>query len=74
MTNYEDMEYKGFKGSVHHEEDYFYGEVNDICGVVLYEGETLEELHFYFKEAVDDYLKTCEKHKVCPYTGKRMTE
>lgn len=70
MTNYEDMEYKGFKGSVHHEDDYFYGRILHINSIISYEGLNEDELEKHFVEAVDEYIETCEEYKVCPYTGK----
>ena len=44
-----------------------------IRDIVTFHGETVDELEKAFKEAVDDYLATCEKPGVKPnkpYSGK----
>lgn len=76
------MEYKGYKGSVEYSK-----EDNCLCGkvlglskaLILYEGQTLEELRKDFEAGVDDYLEGCKAEGVKPmkpYSGRlnlRMT-
>lgn len=73
MGKFDDMEYKGYYGTVCIEDDYYYGEVKNVCGVVVYEGSTYEELNHYFKEAVDDMIKHCQKYNISPITGKKLS-
>ena len=58
------LEYKGFHGSVEYsrDDDILYGKVQDIHGLVLYEGKSLDELKKDFCGAVDDYLSIMRKH------------
>lgn len=50
--------YKGFTGSVAYSEDdnVFFGKIEDIDGLVNFEGESVDELKESFYEAVDDYI------------------
>lgn len=70
------LEYKGYKGSVEYSK-----EDNCLCGkilgmskdLILYEGNTLDELRHDFEEGVDSYLSACaadgrKPHK--PFSGK----
>lgn len=62
--------YKGYTGSVEYnpEDKCLFGEVQDVPALILYEGQTLEELEADFRDAIDDYLELCaEKH----YTPER---
>jgi len=76
------LEYKGYKGSVE------YSQADDcLCGkvqgmnkaLILYEGQTLEELRKDFEAGIDDYLEGCKADGVKPikpYSGRlnlRMT-
>lgn len=56
------MNYKGYWGSVHFndEDDLFYGRIEFIRALVSYEGRDVDALRQAFREAVDDYLQTCE--------------
>ena len=70
------LEYKGYKGSVE------YSKVdNCLCGkvqglnkvLILYEGQTLEELRKDFINGIDSYLEGCKAdgvEPVKPYSGK----
>lgn len=51
--------YKGYTGGVRYSRDdgCYYGIVQNIAGLMSYEGKTLEELEEDFHGAVDDYLK-----------------
>ena len=57
------MEYKGYYGSVHYDEDelIFYGKLEFIKALVSYEGTTAVNIKQAFHEAVDDYFLVCEK-------------
>ena len=55
------------------EDRIFCGCIVGIRDIVTFHGETVDELEKAFKEAVDDYLATCEKPGVKPnkpYSGK----
>lgn len=70
------LEYKGYKGSVEYskEDDCLCGKVLGMSkDLILYEGNTLDELRHDFEEGVDGYLSACaadgrEPHK--PFSGK----
>ena len=76
------LRYKGYSGTVEYDES-----VNLLVGKVLglrnalllYEGENIESLRTDFENAIDFYLKDCEKDDVepeKPYSGNvvlRMT-
>lgn len=57
------LAYKGYSGSVSfsQEDEVFYGKILGVNDTVTYEAETAKNLTKAFREAVDDYLKTCEK-------------
>ena len=71
------MEYKGYQGSVEYSK-----EDNCLCGrvqglgnkvLILYEGDTVDELRKDFEEGVDSYLEGCEAdgvEPVKPFSGK----
>lgn len=50
--------YRGYAGNVRYSQDdnCYYGIVQNIKGLVTYEGVTLEELEKYYQEVVDDYI------------------
>ena len=51
------------------------GHIAGINDVVGFHGESVAELRIAFREAVDDYLETCEKLSrppLRPYSGKIM--
>ena len=58
--------YKGFTGSVGFSENdnVFFGKIEDIDGLVNFEGESVAELKDSFYEAVDDYIAYCEEEGV----------
>ena len=77
------LEYKGYKGSVEYSKD-----DNCLCGkvlglgtkvLILYEGNTLDELKHDFKNGIDSYLEGCQAdgvNPIKPFSGKlnlRMT-
>jgi len=57
------MEYRGFCSKVEYcsESEVFHGKIMNIDGLVSFEGRTVEELKKDFREAVDYYIKSCEK-------------
>jgi len=57
------MEYKGFRGAVRFsaEDRVLHGRILGIDDVVNFEGANVDELESAFREAVDDYIATCEK-------------
>lgn len=61
MKNY--LEHKGYLGTVEFSADdkVFFGKIQGINDLVLFEGESVSELEENFIEAVDDYLDTCKE-------------
>ena len=57
------MTYKTFIGSVHYSEDdeIFHGKLEAINDLVTFEGRSVAELKKAFREAVDDYIRTCRE-------------
>jgi predicted HicB family RNase H-like nuclease len=57
------MEYNGYFGSVHYNDDdkVFYGKLEFIRALVSYEGTDVISLRAAFEEAVDDYLEFCKE-------------
>ena len=62
------MEYKGYFGSVHYndEDALFYGKVEFIRSLISYEGHDVLSLKAGFHEAVDDYLDLCQNRGMEP--------
>ncbi len=61
MKNY--LEYKGYVGTVEFsaEDKVFFGKIQGINDLIIFEGESVSELENSFRESVDDYLETCEE-------------
>jgi predicted HicB family RNase H-like nuclease len=57
------MTYKGYIGSVHFSEDdeTFYGKLEAIDDLIMFEGESVRELKKAFHDAVDDYIQACKE-------------
>ena len=57
------MTYKGYIGLVHYsaEDEVFYGKIEAINDLIMFEGKSVRELNKAFHEAVDDYLESCKK-------------
>ena len=75
--NMDFLEYKGYKGSVEFskEDDCLIGKVQGLNGkaLILYEGNTLEELKADFMDAIDSYIDGCKAENIepaKPYSGK----
>ena len=70
------LEYKGYKGSVEYskEDNCLFGKVQGLSkDLIVYEGQTLDELRKDFEDGVDSYLEGClaggiEPAK--PYSGR----
>jgi len=60
------LQYKGLSGSVEFSRDdnVFYGKLLGINGLVLYEGDTIDELVQGFHDMADDYIDFCERNGV----------
>lgn len=57
------LKYRGYYGSIEAstEDNCLFGKLQFIRALVSYEGETVAELEAAFREAVDDYLATCDQ-------------
>jgi len=71
------MQYKDYAARIEYsdEDKCFIGHIAGIRDIVGFHGESVDELFAAFKEAVDDYLETCEKEGISPqrpYSGKVM--
>ena len=53
------MEYKDFIGSVRYSavDDIFYGKLEGIDDLIVFEGDSVKELNSAFNRAVEDYQK-----------------
>ncbi|MFA7658142.1 MAG: type II toxin-antitoxin system HicB family antitoxin [Candidatus Gastranaerophilaceae bacterium] len=60
------LEYKDYFGSVEYsgDDNVFYGKILGIKALVLFEGQSVDELKSAFYEAVDDYINTCKEMKL----------
>jgi predicted HicB family RNase H-like nuclease len=71
------MTYKRYAARIEYSEEdgCFVGHIAGIKDVIGFHGESVSELRAAFREAVDDYLTTCEKlgrPPQKPYSGKLM--
>ena len=70
------LEYKGYKGSVEYskEDNCLFGKVQGMSkALILYEGQTLDELREDFEASIDSYLEGCKADGVepaKPYSGR----
>ena len=62
------MTYKGYLGSIDYSKNdqVFFGKIEGINGLVIFEGENVKELTEDFHKAVDDYLAYCEAEGIEP--------
>lgn len=62
------MNYRGYVGSVHYneEDEIFYGRVEYIRSLISFEGYDVKSLKQAFHESVDDYLETCIQQNCRP--------
>ena len=71
------MQYKGYAARIEYsdEDKCFVGHIAGIRDIVGFHGDSVRSLSAAFKEAVDDYLETCEQEKIPPqrpFSGKVM--
>ena len=58
------LEYKGYKGSIEYskEDNCLFGKVQGISkALILYEGQSLDELRKDFEEGIDSYIKSLKR-------------
>lgn len=63
------MTYKGYWAEIKYsdEDECFCGSVEGLANdVILFEGETVQELKKDFHEAIDNYLETCKRTNSIP--------
>jgi len=62
------MKYKGYYGSAHYsnEDKIFHGRLENIRSLVSYHATGVESLIQAFREAVEDYLDTCDREGIEP--------
>lgn len=68
------LTYKGYIGSIAFSEEdaVFFGKIEGVDGIVLFEGRSVDELVSSFRGAVDDYLAYCKAEGIEPqrsYSG-----
>ncbi|MBR1489999.1 MAG: type II toxin-antitoxin system HicB family antitoxin [Bacteroidales bacterium] len=72
------LNYKGYSGTVEYDEtdNRLVGKVLGLKqSLILYEGDTLENLRKDFEDAVEDYLETCKAEGIAPekpYSGRTV--
>ena len=56
------LTYKDYIGSVHYNaiDEVFYGSIEGIDDLIMFEGKSVDELKKAFEEAVEDYLFICK--------------
>ncbi len=64
------LQHRGYYGSIEAspEDNCLFGKLQFIRALVSYEGETVAQLSEAFRDAVDDYLATCESLGQLPET------
>ncbi|MDR1973784.1 MAG: type II toxin-antitoxin system HicB family antitoxin [Bacteroidales bacterium] len=63
------LKYKGYCGSVEYnrEKKYFHGKVLGMTkDLILYEGDTMDELKTDFQGAIENYFDTCQEMGIKP--------
>ena len=62
------LKYKGYLGSVGYSADdnCLFGKVMFIKSLLMYEGETLQELETMFHQVIDEYLEQCQADGIKP--------
>lgn len=65
------LEYKGFIGTVEYSADdhCLYGKVLGTRDLIMYEGESIQELEKDFYETIDEYIETCKELGKDPETS-----
>lgn len=62
------LQHKGYFGTVEFsaDDDLFFGKISGIRDTVMFEADSVQKLKKAFKDAVEDYLRTCEDQKKNP--------
>ena len=71
------MTYKGYAARIEYsdEDNCFVGHIAGIKDVIGFHADSVKKLRTAFREAMDDYIDTCEKARRAPqkpYSGKMM--
>ena len=71
------MKYKGYTADVKYSEqdEALIGRVLDINDIIVFEGQSIDEITVAFHQMIDQYLDDCEKEGIepaKPFTGKVM--
>ena len=69
------IKYKGYRAEVKIslEDNVLYGKIIGIKDLILFEGNTVEELKNAFKESVDDYIDTCKALNKEPQKERKLS-
>jgi len=62
------LQYKGYYADIHFsaEDEVFYGQLIGVNDLVNFEADSVKGLKKAFKEAVEDYLRTCKEMNKTP--------
>ncbi len=62
------MQYKGYYGSVHFDDDdlIFFGKVEFVRALISYEATDAKGIRKAFEDSVDDYLEMCREQNIEP--------
>lgn len=62
------MKYKGYIGEFTFDEkrELFLGRISNIKGIIMFQGKTIENLRYAFKDSVNEHLAWCLKHGKSP--------
>ena len=57
------VEYKGYIGQFTYDEDreLFEGQVANVKDLIIFQGKSIESLHFAFRDAINEYLSWYKK-------------
>ena len=63
------LKYGDYLATIHYstDDDIFFGKIEGINDLVMFEGESIKELKQSFHEAVDDYVNICTEHSREPF-------
>jgi len=69
------MEYKGYIGTVEYDAEakIFHGDIINTKDVITFQGTTVNEIEYAFKDSIDDYIAWCKEEGTepeKPYSGK----
>lgn len=61
------MEYRGYYAKIEYSDsdNVFFGVVQGISDLIIFEGESVNALKQSFQEAIDDYLEMCKRRSYC---------